>query len=98
MSTHNICFLWRNKKNYPIIITKYSSLTSPLIDMGASAGAMHVLNNPQHDTLSCKKQRLRSAVTVQSRPLLLTNFFYSFQYFCQFKSNEPDLTALMQRP
>ena len=23
-------FLWRNKKNYPTIITKYASLTSPL--------------------------------------------------------------------
>ena len=30
MSTQNICFLWRNKNYYPRIITKYSSLTSPL--------------------------------------------------------------------
>ena len=30
MSTHNICFLWRYGENYPSIITKYSSLTSPL--------------------------------------------------------------------
>ena len=30
MSTHNICFLWIKKKNYPRIITKYSSLISPL--------------------------------------------------------------------
>ena len=40
MSTHSICiccgypqhmFLWRNKLNYPRIITKYSSLTIPLL-------------------------------------------------------------------
>ena len=29
MSTHNICFLWRNKKNYPRIITE-NSLTTHL--------------------------------------------------------------------
>ena len=29
MSTHNICF-WRTIENYPRIIIKYSSLTSPL--------------------------------------------------------------------
>ena len=30
-ASHTIQFLWRNKKNYPRIITKYSSLTSPLL-------------------------------------------------------------------
>ena len=33
MSTHNICFKLRNKKNYPKIITKYTSLTSPLVEL-----------------------------------------------------------------
>ena len=23
MSTHNICFLWRNKENHPLIIVRY---------------------------------------------------------------------------
>ena len=30
MSTYNICFLWRNKKNYPRLIIKFSCLTTPL--------------------------------------------------------------------
>ena len=31
MSTHNM-FLWRNKKNYPIIITKYSLASVAQLD------------------------------------------------------------------
>ena len=31
MSTHNICFYREIRKNYPRIITKYSSLTSPFM-------------------------------------------------------------------
>ena len=30
MSTHQHVFLWGNRENYPRIITRYSSLTSPL--------------------------------------------------------------------
>ena len=42
MSTHNLCFLWRTGENYPRIISKYSTLTIPLIKaITVPAGYLH---------------------------------------------------------
>ena len=53
MSTHNICFLWRTGENYPRIITKYSTLTSPLNTFSlkkknAFSGAVYKEYDEQH--------------------------------------------------
>ena len=54
MCTHNICFYGEVSKNYPGIITKYSSLTIPLVFL------IYVLQVPFTCslTLQYKKQKI----------------------------------------
>ena len=72
MSTHNM-FLWRNeKKNYPIIITKYSSLTIPLPQL-----SLHLSLRGWADgegLLSCRMEH----VSITSVSVLSFAFFFFF--------------------
>ena len=56
MSTHNVCFLWRTRENYPRINIKYSSLTLILLFSTTPTFANSVdpdLKKPSDQDLHC---------------------------------------------